>query len=294
MNLVTAIITTHNRKELLKRAINSVFQQTYPSIELIVIDDASTDGTDEYCKGQQSFQYISIGKSKGGNYARNLGIRAASGEYVAFLDDDDYWLPSKIEKQVALIESKDCELVYCGRVLEIMKGNKIVYKNNYPDPLYYGDMHKNILLTICTVTTNLLIKRQALLAIGLFDENLHFWQEYELTIRLAQRKPFYFVNEPLSVYRVDCKDSQRLTNKYYEWKKAVKYIHKKHAILYRNLNLLDRIQVYTLVWRDAMNRLKLAGLTGRYMMIYLAWFIVSLPFRLVDKIKRLIARKRMK
>ena len=132
------------------------------------------------------------------------------------------------------------------------------------------------------------------MAIGLFDENLHFWQEYELTIRLAQRKPFYFVNEPLSVYRVDCKDSQRLTNKYYEWKKAVKYIHKKHAILYRNLNLLDRIQVYTLVWRDAMNRLKLAGLTGRYMMIYLAWFIVSLPFRLVDKIKRLIARKRMK
>ena len=100
--LVSAIITTHNRKDLLKRAIDSVFAQTYPNIELIVVDDASNDGTSEMCDDNR-INYIFIPKleSHGGNYARNLGIKASKGEYCAFLDDDDYWLPTKIEKQVA-------------------------------------------------------------------------------------------------------------------------------------------------------------------------------------------------
>lgn len=292
--LVSAIITTHNRKELLKRAVESVVEQTYPNIELIVVDDASTDGTKEYCEKQQ-FQYIYISReeSRGGNYARNLGVKMVKGEYVAFLDDDDYWLPTKIEKQVALVESKNCELVHCGRRLEIIKDGKVIYQDLMPDSLHYGDMHKKILLKICTTTTNILVKRQALFDIGLFDENLRFWQEYELTIRLAQRKPFYFVNEPLSVYRVDYKDSQRLTNKYYEWKKAVRYIRNKHAGLYGNLYWLERIQVHVLIWGDAMSRAKSAGLTGKYVMLCLVWFITSLPFRVIDKVRRIIAGRRM-
>lgn len=90
MKLVTAIITTHNRLELLKRAIESVYAQTYKCIELIVVDEASMDGTGDYCK-KLPLQYIFIPKaeSRGGNYARNLGIKAAKGEYVAFLDEDD-------------------------------------------------------------------------------------------------------------------------------------------------------------------------------------------------------------
>lgn len=295
MKLVSAIITTHNRCGLLKRAVESVFRQTYSKIELIVVDDASTEDTRKYCE-TQPLRYIYIPKedSRGGNYARNLGIHAAKGEYVAFLDDDDYWLPTKIEKQVTLIESKDCELVHCGRRLEIVKKKKISFQDLLPNPLHYGDMHKKILLTICTTTTNILVKRQALLEIGLFDENLRFWQEYELTIRLAQRKPFYFVNEPLSVYRIDYKDSQRLTNKYYEWKKAVRYIHKKHLTLYKTLNLLEQIQVHILVLSDATSRLKSAGLIGKYVMTYLVWFIISLPFRVIEKGKRIIAKRRMK
>ena len=295
MKLVTAIITTHNRIELLERAIESVFGQTYPNIELIVVDDASTDGTKEYCEKQQ-FQYIYISReeSRGGNYARNLGIKMAKGEYVAFLDDDDYWLPTKIEKQVLLIEKADCELVHCGRRLEIVRNGKVTYRNLLPDPFHYGDMHEKILLTVCTTTTtSILAKRQSLIEVGLFDENLRFWQEYELTIRLAQRKPFYFVNESLSVYRVDCKDSQRLTNKYYEWKKAVRYIRNKHAGLYGNLHWLERIQVHVLIWDDAMSRAKSAGLTGKYVMLCLVWFITSLPFRVIDKVRRIIAGRRM-
>lgn len=148
---VSAIITTHNRKVLLKRSIESVFSQTYPNIELIVVDDASTDGTDDYCK-VLSLRYIYISKqeSKGGNYARNLGIKAATGEYVAFLDDDDYWLPSKIEKQVTLLENSDCELVYCGRRLEIISKDNIKYVDLLPNKQYQGNMRKkNIVDDMC-------------------------------------------------------------------------------------------------------------------------------------------------
>lgn len=289
MKLVTAIITTHNRLELLKRAIKSVYAQTYKEMELIVVDDASTDGTQAYCESLP-LRYLHIPKaeSRGGNHARNLGVKMARGEYVAFLDDDDYWLPKKIEKQVALMESKDCELVYCGRRLELVgMDGEVTYRDKLPNPLHYGDMRRKILWVICTTTTNILAKRQALLDVGLFDENLCFWQEYELTIRMAQRKPFYFVNEPLSVYRVDTRDKHRLTNKYEEWKEAVRYIHRKHAALYAKLNMIERIRVRLLVMGDAVGRCKSSGLKRKATQLYIAWLILSLPFRVIDKVKKL-------
>lgn len=263
--LVSAIITTHNRCNLLARAIESVLSQTYSELEYIVVDDASEDETSEVCK-RFPVIYIQIPKeeSRGGNYARNLGIKASKGEYCAFLDDDDYWLPTKIEKQVKLIEKKKCELVYCGRCLEIVGKSNISYKEILPNPRNMGDMKKSILTTICTTTTCILAKRQALLDVGLFDENLRFWQEYELTIRLAQRKPFYFVKEPLAVYRVDDGDRNRLTNQYFTWRDAVKYIHKKHAPLYSQLNMHERLKAHYLVLREAKRRCQRAGLRWRF------------------------------
>lgn len=254
--LVSAIITTHNRKELLNRAIQSVEQQTYKRIELIVVDDASTDGTDVVCENRP-FTYIRISQqeSKGGNYARNVGIKAAKGEYCAFLDDDDYWMPDKIEKQVNLINQMDCELVHCGRRLENVKDGQLSYQDKNPRQSHYGDMRKKIFLTICTTTSScILCKRSALLDIGLFDENINYWQDYELTIRLAQRKPFYFVNEPLTVYRVDVKDKGRLTNKYFAWKKSVAYIYEKHRELYKKLNVFEKLGVTMLYCNDARRR----------------------------------------
>ncbi len=259
MKLVSAIITTHNRLELLKRAVESVYAQTYPDIELIVVDDASNDGTKEYC-ASQSFQTIRIEESRGGNHARNLGIKAAKGYYVAFLDDDDVWLPEKIEKQVQVIESKDCELVNGGRLVEQVDGESVRYIENLPSPDYCGDMSHKILQAICTTTSIILVKRQALLDVGMFDENLKFWQEYEMTIRLAQRKPFYFINEPLIIYRLDLKDKNRLTNKFYEWKRTVKQIHDKHKALYDNLTFRETLGAHLVVCIDACGRCDACGL----------------------------------
>ena len=103
--LVSAVIITHNRKDLVQGAIASVLNQTYPNIELFVVDDASADGTKELLQKrarEEGFNYIYIpqAESKGGNHARNIGIQKSHGEYIAFLDDDDEWLPEKTEKQV--------------------------------------------------------------------------------------------------------------------------------------------------------------------------------------------------
>lgn len=281
-NLVSAIITTHNRLELLRRAVDSVLQQTYSPLELIVVDDASTDRTQAYCENQ-TFTYIRISpeNSRGGNYARNAGIMKSSGEYVAFLDDDDYWLPQKIEKQVRLIEEYGCELVHCGRKLEIIQNDgSVIYRDIYPSPLYWGNVKRKILLAICTTTSCMLCKKDALLKSGCFDEHLNFWQEYELSIRLAQRTPFYFVNEPLVVYRVNLRDKARLTNKYYAWKEAVRYIHQKHARLYRKLGIFEKLQVLALTYKDASGRLHTCGMEVRAKLFKNLARIISVPYKL--------------
>lgn len=280
--MVSAIITTHNRCELLKRAIESVLKQTYKDLECIVISDASTDGTDDYCQ-TLPIRFISIPKeeSRGGNYARNLGIKAARGEYIAFLDDDDYWLETKIEKQVELIERTGCELVHCGRINEVITPKGVQMIERLPEPSRKGDLSKSILTNVCTTTTCMLVKRQALIEIGLFDEKLRFWQEYDLTIRLAQRGPFDFVNECLSVYRIDKSDPGRLTNKYTEWLVAVDYVHKKYANLYQELSALYKFKAKMLVWRDAAVRCKAAGFKCKYYTFGIAYTLCHYALRAI-------------
>lgn len=293
MKQVTAIITTHNRLELLKRAIRSVLDQTYPDIELIVVDDHSDDGTKEYCL-TQDFKYIYIPseESNGGNYARNLGIKNASGEYIAFLDDDDYWLPQKIDKQVALIESiPNCEMVYCGMISELIGRDGEIeelkyHKNEFG---FFGDMSKKILLTICCTTTTIMATKHILYEVGMFDESLRFWQEYELTIRLAQKTTFHFVNEPLVVYRIDTNDKNRLTNKYWEWKAAVKKIHQKHSALYSTLGFIERMYVSLLICNDAIYRTSVNEDLKIYHCMYL---VKSYLLRIVLKLYKVATNKK--
>ena len=263
--LVSAIITTHNRQELLLRAVKSVIYQTYKNIELIVVDDASDERSDDLL-AEYSLQYIYIPKeeSKGGNYARNKGILTAKGDYVAFLDDDDYWLPQKIEKQIELISQKSCELVYCGMTVErLLADGGTELRDVLPYPFPEGNMKKNILLRPVCFTTTIMVSKNALYKAGLFDEDLAFWQEYELTIRLAQITPFYFVHEPLCVYRENCNERQRLTNQYYGWKRAVKYIKNKHRDLYRTLTIEDKMNVNLFVWFHAIQRCKVSNMKWR-------------------------------
>lgn len=250
MNLVSAIITTHNRCNLLRIAIESVLCQTYTDMECIVIDDASTDDTSQICKEYKvRYIYIPPEESRGGNYARNLGIQVSQGDYCAFLDDDDYWFPTKIEKQVELIEEKKCDCVYCLRLYEKYSNGKLLSKEK--EKLTYkweGNISKIIFRHYFTSTSCLLTTKKILLEIGGFDEDLYKIQEYELLIRLSQVTEIYYCHgEPLVGYRIDMTDKQRISNDPLRLPIARRYIDNKHAYLLKNIGWYNKF-----LYRDWM------------------------------------------
>ena len=230
--MVSIIITTHNRINKLKRAIESVRAQTYPIKECIVVNDASTDETEEWLeknKKHLNLTVLHIRNSKGGNHARNQGILRSHGDIIAFLDDDDFWEPTKIEKQVEILRNKEkIGLVYCAYYDYF--GSNIIIKRTPPNN-NRGDMSKEVFSCIFCTTSMIMIRRDILFQVGLFDENLRYWQEYDLLIRVSQVTQIDFVSEPLMYLTKEISDKVRLSNNINGWIDAVKYINNKYADL---------------------------------------------------------------
>lgn len=279
-DLVSAVITTHNRKELLVLAIESVLNQTYKNLECIVVDDASDDDTKEYIKkyiNENKIRYIYIPKeeSKGGNYARNLGIQNAKGDYIAFLDDDDEWLSQKIEKQMdAIKEHPETGFVYCGTISEINLDKTLRIPQEIQNDKYKeGDLSKEVLVHIICNTSVILVKKKLLEEIHGFDEELKFWQEYEMCIRLLQNTKAKLVRENLVIYRIFQGDKNRLSNKIEGWEEAVAYILYKHKQLYDKLSKEEEAQRKIYLYIDGINRAKKAG-SKKHILKYM-WYTVK-------------------
>lgn len=241
--MVSAIITTHNRIDVLPRAINSVLSQTYNDIELIVVSDGSTDGTNEYMKSYEQdnrVRYISYSPGHGGNYARNQGILNAKGEFLAFLDDDDEWLPEKIAKQVAVLnENPEAGLVYTA-VRSIYVNEGIAY-NFFPE--CEGDLSKRILIGNCIGTTSCVMVRRELVADELFDEELKAMQDHEMWIRLCQKTKVVYCKEVLLNYYNQTKAKQVTSNSDI-YPLCKEYIHTKHKLLYNQLTDKEKTSLY--------------------------------------------------
>ncbi len=238
---VSAIITTHNRLDLLKKAMKSVECQSYKNIELIVVDDNSSDGTKEFLRAYHSGleKYINIrideDESKGGNYARNKGLICAVGEYVAFLDDDDEWMPEKIEKQVTFLHEKPSYgMVYCGRRAE---KNFSDYKDIIQDIDFRGDLKEKCFIRIFCVTSMIMIRKDLAIQAGMFDETIKYWQEYDFCIRVAEKTLIGCIDEPLILYRIITNDKNRLSNNLAGWESAVKLINARYRDRINNYDM---------------------------------------------------------
>jgi glycosyltransferase involved in cell wall biosynthesis len=200
--LVSVVIPTYNRAELLERAVNSVLSQTYPNLEVIIVDDASTDNTQDRIKDLQQvdhrIQYYRHLSNRGAQAARNTGIHAANGRYIAFLDSDNEWLPRKLEKQMALFSSKADSLgaVYCGYWEVASRGDVL---NEYL-PHYRGQVYKQALNEWLTDTSTLVVRKDVIEKIRGFDENTRAYQEWDICIRLARECEFDFVPDCLTIY----------------------------------------------------------------------------------------------
>ena len=252
---VSAIITTHNRVKYLKKAVNSVLKQTYKNIELIIVDDGSTDGTKEYCKSLKNVKYIYISKSKhkNGNYARNLGLKKSKCEYIAFLDDDDEWLPSKIEKQVKTIELDErIGLVYTGTTIEVNDGLFTI--DNSVNLDLHGDCSKKSLYNIMTSTSTILFRRSVLDDINGWDENINYWQDNEMLISVAQKYKIEYVNENLTIYRELINDSKKISNNVDGFLNSVDYINNKYKKEISCLSKSEKVLRKQMIYNDTASR----------------------------------------
>jgi len=242
---ITVIIPTYNNANFIAAAIDSVLEQTFQNFELIIVDDGSTDSTqqivEKYVKCESRITYIYQDNSGGAARPKNIGIKHAKGIYIAILDADDIWLPSKLEKQMRLIKKSPAKvgIIGCSYFLkqdEVVNGK--VYVNMYSDQL------RNILLRdYLGPGSSMIYKKSVFDAVGLFDENLRTSQDWEMRIRILQSYHVAIVNEPLVTYRLHENNISKVSvavrdNDY-------KYIFNKYKSLYeKDDNVLSLYYYY--------------------------------------------------
>lgn len=201
MPKVSVVIPTYNRAHLLGRAIQSVLDQTYRDFEIIIVDDASSDNTEEVVKGfnDERIQYIRHEKNKGEGAARNTGIEAAKGEYIGSQDSDDEWLPEKLEKQMKTFESapSDIGVVYTGFLR--VRGNSKTYIPASKVIKRDDDIHNELLKGNFIGAPTALVKKACFARAGMFDERLPHLVDWEMWLRISRCYRFKCVDEPLVV-----------------------------------------------------------------------------------------------
>lgn len=207
--VVSVVIPTYNRAAILPRTLRSVLAQTERDIEVLVVDDGSTDGTDELVAGYADprVRYLPQPRNAGVGAARNRGLREARGEFIAFLDDDDEWLPTKLSRQLACFAHApdNVGLVYSGVEDHDGAGGVVVRT-----PTHRGWVYQDLLLTnvLHGGGSNVMIRRCAVAAAGLFDEDLAAIEDYDYWVRIARFFAVDFVAEPLVRYH-DAREAVR-------------------------------------------------------------------------------------
>lgn len=196
---VAVIIPTYNRAHVIARALRSVLNQTYRNLEVIVVDDGSTDDTQRVVESfaDSRVRYLRSAGNRGATAARNLGIRNSSAEFVAFQDSDDEWLCDKLEKQMVVFAQAggNVGVVYSGFFR--IEGKKAFYYPSDAVSNKSGNVLAALLRGNFVTTQAAVVRRECLLSSGMFDEQLPRFQDWELFIRLAKRFEFICVDEPL-------------------------------------------------------------------------------------------------
>lgn len=212
-NQISVVIPTHNRREGLKASLQSLYEQTCLPDEIIVIDDGSSSAVNSsiFSIFPEEVKCVLLRNEipKGGNNARNQGVMAAGGEYIAFLDDDDQFKPNKIEVLQAEITANPTVDIFYHPAHIHMLNEGVSY---FAKPYVFAEK-EDVFRTLLTQnkiggTPMVAVRRKVLLSVGLFDENMPSLQDYELWLRLAKNNhTFKLINQPLTDYYYTTKKS---------------------------------------------------------------------------------------
>lgn len=203
---VSIIIPTYNRALLLKRSVSSILDQTYQNYEIIIVDDGSTDDTEQVVHeiGDARVRYIKMPENKGAAAARNMGVHQSRYDLIAFQDSDDEWVYNKLEKQMAAINNaqKDVGLVFCSYecnngMIVPPKEKKATLDNNIFEQLLYSNF---------IGTPTILMHKDCFCDVGGFNESLKCLEDWELVIRVAKEYKVLFLDEVLLKVNISSDD----------------------------------------------------------------------------------------
>lgn len=201
-SLVSVIIPVYNRENTLKRAVDSVLNQTYRNIELIIVDDASTDDSLKIAKEYKNqgcvVSIISLPQNVGAAEARNIGMKVAKGEYIAFQDSDDEWFSNKLETQIRYMKKENLKVSFCPYILEWNEHTCKIVPSKDKMQMIKEEGIKSVLKKNNVIgTPTLVIHREVMEEIGGFDSSMPSIEDYEYAIRLAQKYNIGFWSESL-------------------------------------------------------------------------------------------------
>lgn len=221
VGLISVVIPAYNAEKTIGKAIQSAIGQTYSDIEVIIIDDCSQDGTvkivADYAKKDDRIRVLQNLTNKGVAFSRNRGVKVARGNWIAFLDSDDRWDMSKLEKQAALLEQNpSCSLCYTGSAFENSEGIRCNYTLHVPEKMKYHDLLKQNLISCSSV----LVKKEVLIKFPMkSDPKIHEDMATWLKI-LKDGAEAVGIDEPLLIYRLSSqsKSGNKLQAARMQWK----------------------------------------------------------------------------
>ena len=252
--LVSIIIPTYNRARKLLRAVKSVTDQSYTYFELIIVDDCSSDNTSQIISklDDTRIKYIRLSQNRGANYARNVGIKASRGKFIAFLDSDDEWLPEKIEMQISAFSELNnkfgviyTSFFYISEVKDKhMLKNIANYMKNKRKMKKSGQLFADLLsFNYVGTTSTIMVRRSALEKIGSFDITLPSCQDWDLWLRLAKNFHFKKIEIPLVKYYLS-KDS--ITMNYVSKIEGYEIIVRKYKKYFKKKQLANHYYILSL------------------------------------------------
>ena len=195
-SLISVIIPTYNRGSLILDSLNSVIRQTYKNLEIIIVDDCSTDNTEEIIRnaGDNRIIYHKLLKNSGACTARNKGIELANGEYIAFNDSDDIWHENKLEKQIDFLLKKNADVVTCK--MDVYDESKN-FMYSFPNLNSDTELTTEGLLKYNATSTQLLFGKAECFKTVQFDKDMPRFQDWEECLRLSEKFKVVFQNEIL-------------------------------------------------------------------------------------------------
>jgi len=296
--LVSAIVPTYNRAGLVVRAIDSVLNQSYKSIEIIVVDDGSEDDTQVVLRRYGDRIKLLALKNSGPSAARNRGIEASQGEIIAFLDSDDIWLPNKLERQVDLLERAGQRVSCClCNVTLMLAGGRSVSSFDLADINFNEEeailLNAPEVLAARSVQFNqgVAVRRDVLERIGGFNEDLWCLEDYDLALRFSLTGKWALIREPLAIWYEASPGSLREKAMSEDVRLAKCYIETLERALsntrcesnYANMRRQLRWQISSTRWLLQEFRLKRLGFRGAP--------VVSGLFRMLQRLRKAAYRR---